>query len=95
MKIRSALNRDDVKRVLEVLAQNKDHRDLIFKLMIFEGFKVGEIVGSDNRKRADTKWVRIIPTFPGMRVEDLTGRGIRTKKGCSSIRKCFTKLVDT
>ncbi len=44
MKIRTALNSDEVKRILEVLGQNRSRPDylLIFKLMVFEQAEVCE-----------------------------------------------------
>lgn len=81
MKIRSALNSEDVKRALEALGQNKGRPDylLIFKLMAFEGFKIGEIVGTGKRRRVNDKWVPKPQTLSGMRIEDLIENGIRIK----------------
>jgi|SRR5712664_3276913 len=92
LKIRTALNSDEVKRFLGVLGQHKSRPDysLIFKLMVFERFKVGEIVGSAKRKHVDGKWVPKPQTLPGMRVEDLTNNGIEIKpKGKKSETRIF------
>jgi hypothetical protein len=77
---RTPLNSDEIKRVLRVLGQNKDRRDLlIFKLMIFEAFKIGVVVGSDDRKWVNKKWVPKPQTFAGLRIEDITDKGIRVR----------------
>ena len=92
MKIRTALNSDEVKRILEVLGQNRGRPDylLIFKLMVFERFKVGEIVGSAKRKYVNRKWIPKPQTLPGMRVEDLIENGIKIKpRGKEPLTRVF------
>lgn len=66
-----------------VLGQNKDHRDLlIFKLMIFEGFKIGDVVGSPGRHwdSHNKRWVRGKPNQPGLQVQDITEDGIKVRQ---------------
>ena len=82
MKIRTALNSEEVKKILEALGQNKSRPDysLIFKLMVFEGFKIGTIVGSDDRKYVNKVWIPKPQTFPGLRIEDRTEKGVRVRQ---------------
>ncbi len=83
------LTLDEVRKVLAVAKKEGHQVYLVFKLIAGYGFRLGEVVGTEPRRRdyANRKWVRGEPSLKGLRVEELSGdevvvhqRGGRSQK---------------
>jgi len=84
-----------VNRILQG-AEEKSKRDaLVFKLMAWYGFTLGEVVGTPSRRMENKKWVPMEPTHSGLKIQDLGEDGIlvRRKDGIPEKRPLKPELV--
>src|SRR6266571_8838776 len=89
------LSIDQVNRLVRV-AEEKNKRDaLVFKLIAWYGFKLGEVVGTPSRRMDGKKWVPMEPTHHGLKIQDLGEDGILVsrKSGIPEKRPLKPKLV--
>ena len=82
-----SLSIDDVKKILRVAEEKNQRNALVFKLLAWYGFELGEVVGSPSRLMVSKKWIPKEPTHEGLQIQDLAEDGIVARRNDGAVEK--------